>query len=386
MRLLFTTAPLGGQFFPMVPLAWAARVAGHDVLVATTERFAPVVLRSGLPVVSWGDPPGFVDLVADQPAASQDTVLARRRAHGRAFGRIAADCLPGARSVVAAWKPDVVISERAEFAGPLAAAALDVPRVSFHWGVAPLAEYAPEVAAQLGGDDVLAGLPEPMETLNPWPRRMRLPYAAGHRGIRAVAYNGDARVPDWLLGEPPRRRICVTFGTLLPRMAALGLRDVVAPLLARLALLDAELCVAADDDVLAQWPELAEHAVHIGRLPMAQLLRTCDLVVNHGGQGTVLTALEAGCPQLVLPHIDDQFDNADAVVRAGAGLSLALDEITPERVTSRCRTLLEDDPGGGRSASSAGRTFTAAAGRVSDEIAGQLSPVEIVDLLGKLVG
>lgn len=47
MRLLFTTAPLRGHLFPLVPLAWAARAAGHEVLVATTEAFAPVVLGAG---------------------------------------------------------------------------------------------------------------------------------------------------------------------------------------------------------------------------------------------------------------------------------------------------------------------------------------------------
>jgi UDP:flavonoid glycosyltransferase YjiC (YdhE family) len=370
MRLLFTTAPLPGHLFPMVPLAWAARAAGHEVLVATTENFVPTVLATGLPAVSWGPATDFVDLVADAPPASSQDAVQRRQAHGRAFGQIAWRCLPGARSVVSAWRPDLVVSERAEFAGVAAAAVHNVPYVSFHWGVAPLDEYRPAAAAELALPDP----PAPIETLDPWPPGLRLPHAVGHQSMRSVAYNGAAWLPDWLFRPRRRRRVLVTFGTLLPRMAALGLRGMVAPLLERLAGLDVELCFAVDGEVLADWPELRGSASFVGRLPLAQVLPTCDLVVNHGGQGSVLTALEAGCPMLVLPQFDDHFDNADAVVRAGAGLALPFDEITPSSVTERCAALL-DDPGFGRAATG-----------VATEIAAQLSPVEIVDLLAKLAG
>lgn len=49
MRVLFTTNPLSGHFFPLVPLAWACRLAGHEVLVATAENFVSTAARSFLP-------------------------------------------------------------------------------------------------------------------------------------------------------------------------------------------------------------------------------------------------------------------------------------------------------------------------------------------------
>ena len=377
MRLLFTTAPLRGHFFPLVPLAWAARALGHDVLVATTENFAPIASRSGLPVVSWGPPMDVIDLVAEEPAISVDRVQERRFAHGRAFGRVAARCLPGARSVIEDWKPDLVVCERAEFAGPLAATANDVPYVEYHWGVAPLEEYRSAAAAELAGALETNGLPTPrppIRTLNPWPPGMRLPHAEDHDGLRNVPFNGDEQVPGWTLEERRRRRVCVTFGTVLPRIEELGIRQIVAAMLAELARLDVELVVAADENTVAAWPEFSATAHRVGRLPLAQVLPTCDLVVNHGGQGTVLTALAAGCPQLVLPHIDDQFDNAEAAVGAGVGMSLSFDEITPASVTEHCRTLLDDDQ------------YSRAAVKVANDIAAQLSPVEIMNLLEKVVG
>lgn len=44
--------------------------------------------------------------------------------------------------------------------------------------------------------------------------------------------------------------------------------------------------------------------------------------VNHGGSGTVLGALEVGCPQVVVPLFADQGDNAAMVERAGLGLAV----------------------------------------------------------------
>lgn len=374
MRLLFTTAPLCGHLFPMVPLAWAARAAGHEVLVATTENFVSTVLGTGLPAVSWGPATDFVDMVADEPPISADNVTRRRHAHGRAFGRIARHCLPGAERIIWAWQPDLVVCERAEFAGPIAAALHDVPYVAFHWGVPALDEYREAATGELADVSGVGALPTPVRTLNPWPPGLRLPYAAAHHGMRAIAYNGTALLPEWLLRPPRRRRVCVTFGTLLPRVAALGLRGAVAPMLARLAGLGVELCLAVADDVLADWPELAESATVAGHMPLGQVLPTCDVIINHGGQGTVLTALAAGCPQLVLPHMDDQFDNADAVVKAGAGMSLSFDEFTPALVTERCETLLGESG------------FGRVAAGVATEIAAQPSPVEIVHLLGQLTG
>jgi UDP:flavonoid glycosyltransferase YjiC (YdhE family) len=61
---------------------------------------------------------------------------------------------------------------------------------------------------------------------------------------------------------------------------------------------------------------------HCAFAPFRQLLPRCGAVVHHGGVGTTAAALEAGCPQLVLPLAWDQPDNAARVTRLGAGLTL----------------------------------------------------------------
>jgi UDP:flavonoid glycosyltransferase YjiC (YdhE family) len=270
------------------------------------------------------------------------------------------------------WRPDVVVCERAEFAGPLAAAAHDVPHVEYHWGVAPLAEYRPAAMEELAG---APAAPAPVEVFNPWPAAMRLPHAAEHRGLRSVAYNGDALVPDWVLRARDRPRVCVTVGTTVPHIGRSPVRDLMGSVLERLRRLGVEVLVAADERTTAAWPELAASADRVGLMPLGQVLPTCDLVVNHGGQGTILTAIAAGCPQLVVPQFDDQFDNADAVVRSGAGTSLRPEEATPDSVAEHCAALLDD-----------GRSARTVAARIAAEMAAQPSPVEVMDLLSKAAG
>jgi MGT family glycosyltransferase len=54
--------------------------------------------------------------------------------------------------------------------------------------------------------------------------------------------------------------------------------------------------------------------------PHAQVLAHAAAVVTHGGHGTVVKALAAGVPLVVLPHGRDQADNAVRVAQRGAGV------------------------------------------------------------------
>ncbi|MFB7900747.1 glycosyl transferase, partial [Streptomyces xiamenensis] len=51
MRILFPAAPGYGLMLPLVPLVWAARAAGHEILIATTAHMAKAAAWAGAPVV-----------------------------------------------------------------------------------------------------------------------------------------------------------------------------------------------------------------------------------------------------------------------------------------------------------------------------------------------
>jgi MGT family glycosyltransferase len=61
----------------------------------------------------------------------------------------------------------------------------------------------------------------------------------------------------------------------------------------------------------------------VQRAPHREVLWQAALAITHGGHGTVMKALAAGVPILVLPHGRDQADTAARVTARGAGIALA---------------------------------------------------------------
>ena len=114
------------------------------------------------------------------------------------------------------------------------------------------------------------------------------------------------------------------------------------------------------------------HVVVERYIPQTLLLPACDLVASHAGSGTVLGALALGVPQLCLPQAADQFLNAAAVARAGAGLAIGPEKVDASGVGDAIRRLLDDN------------SFRVEARRVADEIASMPSPEAVGTLLETL--
>jgi UDP-N-acetylglucosamine:LPS N-acetylglucosamine transferase len=62
--------------------------------------------------------------------------------------------------------------------------------------------------------------------------------------------------------------------------------------------------------------------MHISQKPLklSAILRDCDLVISHAGNGTVAATLLAGIPQLLLPTQLEQMLLSRRVVELGAGM------------------------------------------------------------------
>ena len=74
----------------------------------------------------------------------------------------------------------------------------------------------------------------------------------------------------------------------------------------------------------------------------SDLLPHTDVVVTTGGAGTVMAALCAGVPLIVVPTEWDKPENAQRVVAAGAGLRLSPRHCTPERLHAAVEQVLGD--------------------------------------------
>jgi UDP:flavonoid glycosyltransferase YjiC (YdhE family) len=98
---------------------------------------------------------------------------------------------------------------------------------------------------------------------------------------------------------------------------------------------DGDLSVAGDD------PD-----IHVARYaPYSLLFPRAAAIVHQGGVGTVHQALRSGRPQLVVPHLGDQYDNAARVVRLGCGATLARGGYRGEPVARVLGGLLDDPTG-----------------------------------------
>jgi rhamnosyltransferase subunit B len=66
-------------------------------------------------------------------------------------------------------------------------------------------------------------------------------------------------------------------------------------------------------------------------LPHSLIFSHASAIVHHGGIGTTGQALLAGKPQIVVPFLFDQWDNASRVARLGVGLVLPSNRYSAER-------------------------------------------------------
>lgn len=367
MRALFLTSPGDGHVLPVVPLAWAFRAAGHEVVVATAGNGVDAAARAGLVAVDIA--PG-VDLgavrgrhLAGMATLSQDE---RFLAAMRLFAELSALMTDGAVRLAQSWQPDLVVYTPLQAAGPIAAARCGAALVEHGFQLTGVLRtiglLTPHLGETLARHGLSAdGLPA-AQGLDVCPPGLRSYRPAGAElGYRP--YNGGAVLPEVLLSHGTRQRICLTLGTSLP-----GDPDnrLLAGLLSAARRLDLDVVLAMGAD--APVPKDAERVLAHGWLPLSAVLPSCDLVVHHGGAGTTLTAAWTATRQLVLPHLADQHFNAAQVQRAGLGTGADIATLTPAGTE---QLLVE-----GLTAGNRGPALD-----IAEQMRGMPSPAEVVDRL-----
>jgi UDP-N-acetylglucosamine:LPS N-acetylglucosamine transferase len=377
--LIFASVATHGHTYPLIPLALAAREAGHDVVFATGEQFLPALRQAGLGAVAAG--------IGVREAFSRLQVGAERPSPaemGALVGKVFGDIVP--RQVVAdlgpildANRPDLVIYEGGNVGAGLAARLAGIPVVGHGFGReskgalselfdSPLRAYAGELGVDLP-DEYPHVLGRPY--LDIYPPSLGEPEfdAAIERiELRPVAWTEPGDLPDGVRDrDRDRPLVYLTLGT------AFGNVDVLRQAIEGLSRLPVDVLVAAGPTVgVADLGEVRENVRLAAWVPQAELLPYVDLVAHHGGSGTTLGALAAGLPQLFLPQGADQFINAEAVLAAGAGGRILPDEFSADVVTEHARRLLADE------------SVLAAARRLAEEIAAMPSPGEVARRLPEL--
>lgn len=99
---------------------------------------------------------------------------------------------------------------------------------------------------------------------------------------------------------------------------------------------------------LTQYPEhlpspLPPQIHHLRYAPLGRLLHKSAAIVHHGGIGTAARALSAGIPQLMMPTIFDQCDNAYRFSGIGVAASIGCTRFKAKNVARILRQLLDSD-------------------------------------------
>ena len=79
---------------------------------------------------------------------------------------------------------------------------------------------------------------------------------------------------------------------------------------------------------------------HANYLPLEAVLPRSRLLVHHGGVGTTARALQAGLPQVILPHAYDQPDNGARVADLGVGGALSPFSLSSDSLARMVQALL----------------------------------------------
>jgi vancomycin aglycone glucosyltransferase len=147
----------------------------------------------------------------------------------------------------------------------------------------------------------------------------------------------DPRVEAFVRAGPPP--IYVGFGSMVAkRSLRLGQRIVQAA-----ASIGCRLIVAGGWASLDAGLADSERVLAISDAPHDKLFPHVAAAVHHGGAGTTTAAAQAGIPQIVVPHVLDQFYWARRVELLGLGpRSLPLNQVSDDALATRMAAVLND--------------------------------------------
>jgi UDP:flavonoid glycosyltransferase YjiC (YdhE family) len=400
MRVLFMPLATKSHYYPMVPLAWAFRLAGHEVYIAAQPPVISSVTRSGMSAISVG---GDYDLLANL-RATEEVFLAdtgqrmgdfkdfsaipkeallkfkqtRQAIHVQAARDMAEDLIPFTRN----WRPDLVVTDLITLAGPLIAEVVKAPFILHSWGFRFSPRNAPgQAPATTSGSAAICKLYERFGAefsgraslciVDPCPPSLQTVPVAGRLALRYVPYNGSEVEPSWVRHRPARPRICVSWS--LSGVGTVGWDESqFFAFIRALATLDAEVIVTTKEEIL---PGLTQDNVRVARLlPLQSILPTCAVAVSHGGSGSILTAASYGIPQVLIPQQQDHLMNAEGISATGAGTWFSGKHFNPEAIAEAVGSMIHDE------------TCHKAARRLQEENDAQPSPVLAMQAIEQLLG
>lgn len=432
-RYLFTTWSAPGHIFPNLAVANALRARGHDVAIYTGTRATNLLAGLGVthfPMRHVSDDDLYEMLFPTDDRAARTGSLGDLKRMRTTLRRWLVDTTPGQlrdlEPVLDEWRPDVVVCDPTMWAPFLVLhEARRIPVAIFSWTIAcmlsgsqipPWGRGLP-LPTSLGRrlrvdvERVLThavthefrraanalrrryGLAPIKETIIDFAGTMPLYMVAGvpeydynrrdlppnvHYVGHCVYSRPSGALPSWVEELPAGRPLVyVTEGTVtasqpkLLQAAARGLAGLPLDVLLK----DAQIVDPDRDPASVGLGALAPNIRRETYTPGGggDVLQRSALVITNGGAGSVMAALAAGVPLIVVPTAWDKPENAQRVVEAGAGLRLPAKGLTPQRLRDAVLRVLGDP------------AFRANAQRIAQAVNRHDGPQGAADLLEKML-
>jgi UDP:flavonoid glycosyltransferase YjiC (YdhE family) len=339
LRLLLGAFGDPGHAFPLIALGRGLVARGHSVVLQTWSRWEPDVRAAGMEFAAA--PEYHVFPTRERPLKPYEAVL-------RATGET--------RPLVASLRPDVVVADILTLAPALAAELEAVPvatviphvdpRSEPGWPPYSLGARLPRTAVgrRLWGVAARAtdaGLEHGRRELNETRRRLGLgPLDRVHGGISTslalvatfpqLEYPRRAALPSThvigpLLWEPTFGEVPLPPGDaplvlVAPSTSQDPSHRLLRAALAGLAGAPVRVLASTNRRPLPGAVDVPPNARLVDWVSYSKTMPRCDVVVCHGGHGTVARALASGCVVVAVPAAGDMNENAARVDWAGVGV------------------------------------------------------------------
>lgn len=358
-RILLVSIGEAGHAFPIIAIAEKLAAAGCDVGVHTWFRWEEHIRNVG---AEFFRAPKFeVEEGSNVPDVHEAAALATAQL----------------REVVEEWRPDVIVGDVLTLSSALTAELCRIPFVTFvpHLWHATGAESVPFGSGWAPAEARLAkrafrlihrfervGLEYGRDELNETREAVGLPKIARVHGSisrdlvlvgtlpqlePARAWPANTKVVGPVMWEPPPEKMEIPEGR--EPLA------VVAPSTAQ-DLDHSMLCAAVDG--LRELPirvvaakngreplttlKPGKNTTIVDWAPYSQLFPAANVVLCHGGHGTIMRALTSGAAVVVTPASGDQYENAARVRWAKVGVAVPNRFISSRTIASAVEKLLSD--------------------------------------------
>jgi UDP:flavonoid glycosyltransferase YjiC (YdhE family) len=360
LRLLVAAFGDPGHCFPAFALARALKARGHEVLVESWEH--------------WREPVG--DLGLEFTAAQEYTVYPPPGPDTPA-GKTLGDAAAALAEMLAEFRPDAVVSDILTQAPMLAAEVAGVSRATliphvypvqepglplFSVGALPPRTPIGRLAWRLPLPLVDIGIRQGLKALNETRARLGLGpveefQGGANGGLTLIAtypqleyprhWPSDSLITGPMFFELPWEKIEVPEGPeplvlIAPSTAQDPECQMLRAALEGLASEPLRVVATTNKHRPVEPLEVPGNAVLEPWLSYSQLMPLADVVVCHGGHGTVARALDAGAAVLCCPAVGDMAENGARVAWSGSGLSLPRRLLGPGAVRAAVRRILSD--------------------------------------------